>query len=284
MANKIYSIYYRKKHTWKNVFPCIAFKKNSFSLGTFFLLFFSLCGLSTVSLSFAVEEKTLESIEQSSPMQDKQEDKSELKSSVLRDTNESSEQNESIQITKTVVSSENTESLVHTENTVASEQSFKEKQELDSPASSTATALQTGGRPNSNEEIFQKGITGDTQSTLQGDNAYSQAQGSFTWASYFQAIGIMLFLLLVLWYVLKLVRKFGNGRFLPSQKLLPRESLYLEGQLPLGPGKSVVVANILGQRLVLGVTEKNITLITKMVDNEDLEYEQIFQEKLQETE
>lgn len=100
---------------------------------------------------------------------------------------------------------------------------------------------------------------------------------AFSWGSYFQAIGIMLFLLLVFWYVLKIVKKVGNGRFLPNQKLLPKDSMYLEGQLPLGPGKTLVVVRVLNERLVLGITEKNINLLTKT----GMYHEETFDELMQ---
>ena len=95
-------------------------------------------------------------------------------------------------------------------------------------------------------------------------------QNEFGWGKYFQAIGTMLFLLLVLWYMLKLIRKYGNGRFLPAQKLLPKDAMYIEGQLSLGPNKCITIVKVLDKRLILGITEKNITLLTEMVDNEEL--------------
>ena len=90
--------------------------------------------------------------------------------------------------------------------------------------------------------------------------------------------GIMLLLLFVFWYILKLMRKYGNGRFLPNQKLLPRDSMYLEGQLPLGQGKSIVIVNVLGDRLVLGVTEKNINLLSKTGTNHAETFEELMEQ------
>ncbi len=101
---------------------------------------------------------------------------------------------------------------------------------------------------------------------------------SFGWGNYFQGIGIMLLLLFAFWYILKLMRKYGNGRFLPNQKLLPRDSLYLEGQLPLGQGKSIVIVNVLGDRLVLGVTEKNINLLSKTGTNHAETFEELMEQ------
>lgn len=100
---------------------------------------------------------------------------------------------------------------------------------------------------------------------------------TFSWTSYFEAIGIMLILLFALWYVLKVVRKVGNGRFLPSQKLLPRDSMFLEGQLSLGQGKSIVIVRALNERLVLGVTEQQINLLTKIGMNDVSTFEELLQ-------
>lgn len=98
---------------------------------------------------------------------------------------------------------------------------------------------------------------------------------SATWGNYFQGLGIMLLLLFAFWYILKLMRKYGNGRFLPNQKLLPRDSMYLEGQIPLGQGKSVVIVNVLDERLILGVTEKNINLLSKTGINHAETFEEL---------
>ena len=86
---------------------------------------------------------------------------------------------------------------------------------------------------------------------------------AFTWGGYFQAIGILLVLLLALWYILRLVRRVGGGRFLPPSAL-PRQSLRTEAQLALGRGKGLVVVRFLNKRLLLGVTEQQINLLTEM--------------------
>lgn len=101
---------------------------------------------------------------------------------------------------------------------------------------------------------------------------------STTWGNYFQGLGIMLLLLFAFWYILKLMRKYGNGRFLPNQKLLPRDSMYLEGQIPLGQGKSVVIVKVLDERLILGVTEKNINLLSKTGINHAETFEELMRQ------
>ena len=39
---------------------------------------------------------------------------------------------------------------------------------------------------------------------------------AFTWGGYFQAIGILILLLIVLWFGLRVLRRIGGGRFLPA--------------------------------------------------------------------
>lgn len=91
---------------------------------------------------------------------------------------------------------------------------------------------------------------------------------SFTWGGYFQAIGILIILLVVLWYVLRLVRRFAGGTLVPSGAL-SRQDLRMEAQLAVGPRKGVVVVRFLNKRLLLGVTDQQITLLTETdVDSE----------------
>ncbi|MDE5681204.1 MAG: flagellar biosynthetic protein FliO [Mailhella sp.] len=117
--------------------------------------------------------------------------------------------------------------------------------------------------------------TAPSQIQKQESFAATEEIPSTTWGNYFQGLGIMLLLLFAFWYILKLMRKYGNGRFLPNQKLLPRDSMYLEGQIPLGQGKSVVIINVLDERLILGVTEKNINLLSKTGINHAETFEEL---------
>ena len=131
----------------------------------------------------------------------------------------------------------------------------------------------------------EKNITLPKETSIKADNEpnffekkETPPPPTFSWGSYFEAIGIMLILLIGFWYMLKVVRKIGNGRFLPSQKLLPRDSMFLEGQLSLGQGKSIVIVKILNERLILGVTEHQITMLTKAGMNDVSTFEELLQE------
>ena len=78
------------------------------------------------------------------------------------------------------------------------------------------------------------------------------------WMSMAGALFLVLALLFVGFYLLK---RFGPKTGLGVFK---RGDLKLEGQLSLGPKRSVVVVRFLNKVLVLGVTESQVNLITEM--------------------
>lgn len=86
---------------------------------------------------------------------------------------------------------------------------------------------------------------------------------AFTWGGYVQALGILFVLLAVLCLTLWAARRFGRFRFLPRSGGLPREALFMEAQLPLGPRRGLMVVRFLNKRLLLGVTEQRITLLSE---------------------
>ena len=77
-------------------------------------------------------------------------------------------------------------------------------------------------------------------------------------------IGTMLLLVGLLVLGLYLLKRLGPKAGLTS---LSRGELKLEGQLPLGPKRSVAVVRFLNKRMVLGVTEAHITLLTELDDS-----------------
>ena len=88
-------------------------------------------------------------------------------------------------------------------------------------------------------------------------------QSAFTWGGYAQAIVILFLLLGVLWLAVWLARRFGKFNFLPRPGALPRGALVMEAQLPLGPRKGLMVVRFLNKRLLLGVTDQRITLLSE---------------------
>lgn len=93
--------------------------------------------------------------------------------------------------------------------------------------------------------------------------AQQAAQSSFSWGGYFQALGFLCLLLGLLWFAVWLIRKYGRFNFLPKPGSLPRNSLVMEAQMPLGPKKGLMVVRFLNRRLLLGVTEHQISLLTE---------------------
>lgn len=93
--------------------------------------------------------------------------------------------------------------------------------------------------------------------------AQQAAQSSFSWGGYFQALGFLCLLLGLLWFAVWLIRKYGRFNFLPKPASLPRNSLVMEAQMPIGPKKGLMVVRFLNRRLLLGVTEHQISLLTE---------------------
>lgn len=107
-------------------------------------------------------------------------------------------------------------------------------------------------------------------------------EASFSWGGYFQAIGVLFLLLAFLWAGLWFIRKYGKFNFIPKPGSLPRNALRLEAQLPLGPRKGLMVVRFLNRRLLLGVTDHQITLLTESDEHHDatntLEFKDILDE------
>lgn len=86
---------------------------------------------------------------------------------------------------------------------------------------------------------------------------------AFSWSGYIQAVGVMCLLLAALWFAVWALRRYGRFNFLPRPGSLPRDSLVMEMQMPLGPRKGLMVVRFMNRRLLLGITEHQISLITE---------------------
>lgn len=95
------------------------------------------------------------------------------------------------------------------------------------------------------------------------ESASQLGQPAFSWSGYMQALGIMCVLLAALWFAVWAIRRWGKFNFLPRPGSLPRDSLLMEAQMPLGPRKGLMVVRFMDRRLLLGVTEHQITLLTE---------------------
>ncbi|MDR0466262.1 MAG: flagellar biosynthetic protein FliO [Deltaproteobacteria bacterium] len=98
----------------------------------------------------------------------------------------------------------------------------------------------------------------------QKTNATSaSAAGAFSWSGYFYAIGALCLILGALWGVLWLMRRSGRFRFMPAHNTFPRESLRIEAQIPLGPRRGLMVVRFLNKRLLLGLSDQHINLLSE---------------------
>jgi flagellar protein FliO/FliZ len=79
----------------------------------------------------------------------------------------------------------------------------------------------------------------------------------------------LLLLLGVIFVAFYLLRRFGPRLGLPMAR--KQGALTFEGQLSLGPRKSVVLVRFLNKVMVLGVTEQSINLLTEIDDDHDRE-------------
>lgn len=88
-------------------------------------------------------------------------------------------------------------------------------------------------------------------------------QQPFSWSGYIQAIGILFLLLALLWLVVWLLKRYGRFNFLPRPGSLPRDALLMEAQMPLGPRKGLMVVRFLNKRLLIGITDHQISLLAE---------------------
>lgn len=93
--------------------------------------------------------------------------------------------------------------------------------------------------------------------------ASSPASAGFSWGGYFYGLGALCLILALLYGALWIMRRSGKFRFMPAYGALPRDALRLEAQLPLGPRKGLMVVRFLNKRMLLGVTDQKITLLSE---------------------
>ena len=89
------------------------------------------------------------------------------------------------------------------------------------------------------------------------------AAGAFSWSGYFYAIGALCLILGALWGVLWLMRRSGKFRFMPSYSAFPRDALRIEAQIPLGQRRGLMVVRFLNKRLLLGLSDQQIHLLSE---------------------
>ncbi|MDR0827869.1 MAG: flagellar biosynthetic protein FliO [Desulfovibrio sp.] len=87
-----------------------------------------------------------------------------------------------------------------------------------------------------------------------------------SWSGYFEALAILCFLLALLWILLWFIRRRGTatGLFMSQAK-----TLQVENRLSLGPKKWILALRYMDRRLLIGVTEHNISLLTEIYGEDD---------------
>ena len=94
------------------------------------------------------------------------------------------------------------------------------------------------------------------------------AQSAYGLSSVAAQMALALLLLLgVIFAAFYVLRRFGPRLGLPLAR--KNTGLTFEGQLSLGPKRSVVLVRFLNKVMVLGVTEQSINLLTEIDDSHD---------------
>lgn len=97
--------------------------------------------------------------------------------------------------------------------------------------------------------------------TLDSSSAAEPDTPIFSWGGYFKGIGALFLILAALWGVVWFLRRRGS---LPGLGKLPRDSFSVEAQLALSPKKKLILVRFLNSRLLLGVTDQQITLLKEV--------------------
>lgn len=87
---------------------------------------------------------------------------------------------------------------------------------------------------------------------------------SYSWTGYFMSVALMCLMLGLLWFGARFIKQKGGLRFLGMTA-----NLNVESRLSIGPRKHILVVRYRGRRLLLGVTEHNINLLSDERLSED---------------
>lgn len=99
---------------------------------------------------------------------------------------------------------------------------------------------------------------------------------TYSMSNYFQGLGLLFLILALLWFAVRLLKRYGRFGFMPRSSDLPKDALRLEAQLPIGPRKGLMVVRFLQKRLLLGVTEQQISVLTwERVDDGNVNFEEV---------
>lgn len=100
------------------------------------------------------------------------------------------------------------------------------------------------------------GVT--SQAVADAASGAAQAVPSYSWTGYFMGLALMFVMLAFLWLGARFLRQKGALRFLGRAA-----GLSVESRLVLSPRKHLLVVKYRNKRLLLGVTEHNISLLSE---------------------
>ncbi|MCR4666510.1 MAG: flagellar biosynthetic protein FliO [Desulfovibrio sp.] len=85
---------------------------------------------------------------------------------------------------------------------------------------------------------------------------------NYSVGGYIQGLGLMFLLIAGLWFLVRFLKRYGRFNFIPRQDSLPRDSFFMEAQMPVGPRKFLMVVRFMEKRYLLGVTDQQISVLT----------------------
>jgi flagellar protein FliO/FliZ len=139
-------------------------------------------------------------------------------------------------------------------------------------AAVSQTSFAVQGSPEAAASAVAEAVTGTAAGIMhkagdglaQGISAFG-ADSVFSWSGYFQALAILFLVIALLWAGVWFLKKRGG-----IQKLgILTKDLRVESRMALGPKKALIVVRFLNKRLLLGVTDQQITLLTELTDDDD---------------
>lgn len=101
-----------------------------------------------------------------------------------------------------------------------------------------------------------------TPASHSGSLLESLQQGSA--GGYLEMLAMFFLVLAALWFTLWLLKRFG-GKYFPGNA-----PLQIESRLSIAPKRWIMVVRVESKRLVLGVSDEHITLLTELAEEEDL--------------
>ncbi len=95
-------------------------------------------------------------------------------------------------------------------------------------------------------------------------NTLGRPDSLFSWGGYFQALAVLFLIVAALWVALWYLKRKGGFKILTMQG-----DLALESRMALGPKKALIVVRFLNKRVLLGVTDQQITMLTELPTDDE---------------